>query len=73
MAVDLSMIDAEVAAIGQMVAVLKPLREDVRNRTLKYLNDRFYYAPPEPETQQLETDDDGLVQPTRQGEYKLED
>ena len=47
--------------------------DDVRNRTLKYLNDRFYYAPPEPEPQQLETDDDGLVPPTRQGEYKLED
>lgn len=72
-AVPIQMLDPEVAAIGQAVMILRPLDGNVRDRVLKYLNERFIYAPQEPEPQQLETDDDGLVPPTRQGEYKLED
>ena len=72
-AVPIQMLDPEVAAIGQLVMILRPLDKAARDRVLAYANERFIYAPPEPVTEQLETDDDGLVPPTRQGEYKLED
>lgn len=42
------MVDPEVNAIDASVTALEPLDEHVRRRVLRYLLDRYAYAPPAP-------------------------
>lgn len=74
-AVDCRMIDPEVAAMAQLVAIVRPMDAASRDRVIRYLNERFIYkVPPAEPLAPADVDPEtGLVQPTRQDPYKYED